>query len=247
MEMAFHGAAYAGWQKQPNDNTVQAEVEKALTTALQVFTGCTGAGRTDSGVHAIHFIAHFDANEIKDTKQLIFKLNQLLPHDINVINVYKVKEEAHARFDAISRSYEYYVTQKKDPFLLDRATFIKKPLSVDLMNKAAKELMNFTNFKSFSKVKTQVYTFNCEVKSAIWEQKENVLVFKIKADRFLRNMVRAIVGTLIEVGLKMKSIEEFIEVIKSENRNKAGKSMPAHALFLSEIDYPQHLKLHHGR
>ena len=247
MEMAFHGAAYAGWQKQPNENTVQAEVEKALTTALQASTGCTGAGRTDSGVHASHFIAHFDTNEIKKTKQFIFKLNQLLPHDISVTDVYKVKDEAHARFDATARSYEYYVTQKKDPFLLDRATFIKKPLSIDLMNKAAKELMNFTNFKSFSKVKTQVYTFNCEVKSAIWEQKENVLVFKIKADRFLRNMVRAIVGTLIEVGLRMKSIEEFVEVIKSENRNNAGKSMPAHALFLSEIDYPQHLKLHHGR
>ena len=246
MEMAFHGAAYCGWQKQPEEKTVQAEVEKALSTAFQVQTECAGAGRTDSGVHASHFVAHFDAEEIKDLDQMVFKLNQLLPHDISVSDVYQVDDEAHARFDAVSRAYEYFVTQKKDPFLLDRATYIKRPLSIELMNEAAQELMNFTNFKSFSKVKTQVYTFNCKVMSAYWEQKENVLIFKIKADRFLRNMVRAIVGTLIEVGLKMKSVEEFKQIIESRNRNKAGKSMPAHALFLSEINYPQHLKRQYG-
>jgi len=244
--MSFHGAAYSGWQKQPTENTVQAEVDRALSTALQVKTSCVGAGRTDSGVHARFFVAHFDAEKIENQAQMIYKMNQLLPQDISVSHIYPVNDEAHARFDAVSRAYEYCITQKKDPFLLDRATYIKRPLSLELMNKAAQELINYTNFKSFSKVKTQVYTFNCNVKSAYWEQKGNSLIFNIKSDRFLRNMVRAIVGTLIEVGLRMISIEDFKQIVESQNRNNAGKSMPAHALFLTQIDYPQQIKLQNG-
>ncbi|MDR9449442.1 MAG: tRNA pseudouridine(38-40) synthase TruA [Psychroflexus sp.] len=243
IEMAFHGAAYAGWQKQPNDITVQSVLEKALYTVFQSEVPCVGAGRTDAGVHATFFIAHFDVEEKFDDQQFIFKMNQLLPHDVCVKDVYPVRAEAHARFDAISRTYKYYITQQKDPFRLDRATYIKKPLSVELMNEAAEILLDYINFKSFSKVKTQVYTYHCKVIEAFWEQNNNLLIFKIKADRFLRNMVRAIVGTLVEVGLKTKTIDDFKKVIESENRGKAGKSMPAHGLFLTDIGYPEQIKL----
>jgi len=243
IEIAFHGAAYAGWQKQPFDITVQSVVEKALFTVFQSEVACVGAGRTDAGVHASFFVAHFDVKQYFDERQFIFKMNQLLPHDVSVIDVYPVIAEAHARFDAISRTYEYYITQQKDPFRLDRATYIKKLLSVDLMNQAAEVLLEFTNFKCFSKVNTQVHTYNCSIKQAYWEQKEHLLVFRIQADRFLRNMVRAIVGTLIELGLRKRSIDELRQIIKSENRSKAGKSMPAHALFLIDIVYPQNIKI----
>ena len=243
IEIAFHGAAYAGWQKQPYGITVQSVVEKALYTVFQSEVACVGAGRTDAGVHASFFIAHFDVEEDLDEGQFIFKMNQLLPHDVSVRDVYAVNADAHARFDAVSRTYEYYVTQQKDPFRLDRATYIKKLLSVDLMNQAAEVLMDFTNFKCFSKVHTQVHTYNCSIKKAFWEQKEHLLIFKIQADRFLRNMVRAIVGTLIEVGLRKRSIDELRQVIKSENRSEAGKSMPAHALFLTDIAYPEKIKI----
>ncbi len=243
IEIAFHGAAYAGWQKQPFDITVQSVVEKALFTVFQSEVACVGAGRTDAGVHASFFVAHFDVEQYFDERQFIFKMNQLLPHDVSVRDVYPVNAEAHARFDAISRTYEYYITQQKDPFRLDRATYIKKLLSVDLMNQAAEVLLEFTNFKCFSKVNTQVHTYNCSIKQAYWEQKEHLLVFRIQADRFLRNMVRAIVGTLIELGLRKRSIDELRQIIKSENRSKAGKSMPAHALFLTDIVYPQNIKI----
>ena len=243
IEIAFHGAAYAGWQKQPYDITVQSVVEKALYTVFQNEVACVGAGRTDAGVHASFFIAHFDVEEDLDEGQFIFKMNQLLPHDVSVRDVHPVNANAHARFDAVSRTYEYYITQQKDPFRLDRATYIKKLLSVDLMNQAAEVLMDFTNFKCFSKVHTQVHTYNCSIKKAFWEQKEHLLIFKIQADRFLRNMVRAIVGTLIEVGLRKRSIDELRQVIKSENRSEAGKSMPAHALFLTDIAYPENIKI----
>ena len=243
IEIAFHGAAYAGWQKQPYDITVQSVVEKALYTVFQNEVACVGAGRTDAGVHASFFIAHFDVEEDLDEGQFIFKMNQLLPHDVSVRDVHPVNANAHARFDAVSRTYEYYITQQKDPFRLDRATYIKKLLSVDLMNQAAEVLMDFTNFKCFSKVHTQVHTYNCSIKKAFWEQKEHLLIFKIQADRFLRNMVRAIVGTLIEVGLRKRSIDELRQVIKSENRCEAGKSMPAHALFLTDIAYPENIKI----
>ena len=243
IEIAFHGAAYAGWQKQPNDTTVQYVLEKALYTVFQSEVACVGAGRTDAGVHASFFIAHFDVEEDLDEGQFIFKMNQLLPHDVSVRDVHPVNANAHARFDAVSRTYEYYITQQKDPFRLDRATYIKKLLSVDLMNQAAEVLMDFKNFKCFSKVNTQVHTYNCSIKKAFWEQKEHLLIFKIQADRFLRNMVRAIVGTLIEVGLRKRSIDELRQVIKSENRSEAGKSMPAHALFLTDIAYPENIKI----
>lgn len=243
IEIAFHGAAYAGWQKQPYDITVQSVVEKALFTVFQSEVACVGAGRTDAGVHASFFIAHFDVEEDLDEGQFIFKMNQLLPHDVSVRDVHPVNANAHARFDAVSRTYEYYITQQKDPFRLDRATYIKKLLSVDLMNQAAEVLMDFTNFKCFSKVNTQVHTYNCSIKKAFWEQREHLLIFKIQADRFLRNMVRAIVGTLIEVGLRKRSIDELRQVIKSENRSEAGKSMPAHALFLTDIAYPENIKI----
>lgn len=241
--MAFHGAAYAGWQKQPNDITVQSVLEKALYTVFQNEITSVGAGRTDAGVHASFFIAHFDVEEKFDDRQFIFKMNQLLPHDVCVKDVYPVKADAHARFDATSRTYQYYITQRKDPFRLDRATYIKKRLSLDLMNEAAEVLMDFTNFRCFSKVNTQVHTYNCSIKQAFWEQKEHLLIFKIQADRFLRNMVRAIVGTLIDVGLKRLSIDDLRNVIKSENRSEAGKSMPAHALFLTDIAYPDSTKI----
>ncbi len=238
IELSYNGTSYHGWQKQPNAITIQEVLESSLSTLLSSKTEVFGAGRTDAGVHAKQIIAHFNHEASLDADRLVYKLNAILPAEIAVKKISRVHENAHARFDAISRSYEYIVTLSKDPFKIKRAYYIKKDLDINLMNKGAKLLLNYTNFKCFSKSKTDVKTYNCTITEAKWERKEDVLIFSISANRFLRNMVRAIVGTLIEIGENKLSIDDLIRIIKSEDRGEAGYSVPAHGLYLTKVQYP---------
>ncbi len=204
---------------------------------LQSEISVVGAGRTDTGVHASQMFAHFDVDQ-ELVENVVFKLNSILPEDIVIYNVFSVDQELHARFNAISRSYAYKICLGRDPFLLDFAWQIhSQKFDLDLMNEAAKLLLEYQDFESFSKVKTDVYTFNCDITKAVWVEKENELTFYISANRFLRNMVRAIVGTLLEVGSGKKTVEDFKEIIESKNRSKAGLSVPAKGLFLTAIKY----------
>ena len=240
IDLSFSGKNYCGWQIQPNGISVQQCLEEALTTLLQEKISITGAGRTDSGVHAALMVAHFDAEQtISDLALLVDKLNRILPPDIAVQELKSVREDAHARFDALARTYKYYLTDKKDPFRQDFVYKVSKQPDFELMNKAAEILLQTTDFTSFSKLHTDVKTNNCRVTHALWEQDGETWVFTITADRFLRNMVRAIVGTLLEVGRGKLSIEGFREVIDSKDRGKAGTSVPGHALFLVDITYPE--------
>ena len=202
----------------------------------------TGAGRTDAGVHARLMVAHFDWEEpISDLPFLTEKLNRLLPKDISIYKVVPVREEAHARFDATSRTYKYYITQQKDPFNYELAWKIPGKLDFEAMNAACQVLFDYIDFTSFSKLHTDVKTNNCRIDRAFWQQEGEMWVFTIQADRFLRNMVRAIVGTLMEVGRGKLSIDGLREVIESKNRCAAGTSVPGHALFLVDITYPEEL------
>ena len=234
------GTHYHGWQKQPNAISVQSKINLALQTALQEDIDVVGAGRTDTGVHAQNYIAHFDSmQELTNFEDLKFKLNSLLPADIAVHELTQVADDFHARFDALSRTYLYSIVQVKDPFSIGESYYVKNKLDLEAMQKASKLLYNHKNFKSFSKVKTDVYTFDCSIEHVEWNQDHFHLYFKITANRFLRNMVRAIVGTLIEVGLGKISIQDFESIILSQDRSKAGKSAPAHGLVLKYITYPQ--------
>ena len=245
---SYNGTRYCGWQRQPNGIAVQEELEKALTTILRTPIELTGAGRTDAGVHALNMVAHFDiANDTTvdcrlltvDSKRLINNLNSLLPYDIAVKNVERVTDEAHARFDALSRKYEYHIITHKNPFLKEQACRIHFPLNIELMNEAAKVLFEYEDFTSFSKLHTDVKTNNCTIMEAYWQQRGEELVFTIKANRFLRNMVRAIVGTLMEVGRERLTIEGFRQVIEAKNRCSAGHSVPACGLYFIEAEYPE--------
>nr|WP_320039383.1 tRNA pseudouridine(38-40) synthase TruA [uncultured Bacteroides sp.] len=238
--LAYEGTNYHGWQVQPNGVSVQECLQKALSTLLRVETEVVGAGRTDAGVHAKLMVAHFDSEkEDLDLALLTDKLNRLLPPDISVYRVCKVHPEAHARFDALSRTYKYYITSVKSPFNRHLKWRMHGSLNYELMNEAAKILFEYTDFTSFSKLHTDVKTNNCKIMQAEWIQEdETTWVFTVKADRFLRNMVRAVVGTLVEVGRGKMSIEEFRKVIEQKDRCKAGASVPGHALFLVDIEYP---------
>jgi tRNA pseudouridine38-40 synthase len=238
IEIMYDGSNYHGWQVQPNSLTVQEQLEKAISTVLNKKIGVMGAGRTDTGVHAKQFFAHFDCDSNLLDGNIVYRLNSFLPEDICVKSISEVKADAHCRFDAISRTYEYIIYNSKNPFLVDNAYFLHKSLDIDEMNKAANCLFDFIDFTSFSKLHTQTKTNNCTIKKAVWEQKGDTLIFTIQADRFLRNMVRAIVGTLINVGLGIISIDDFINIIKSKDRAQAGTSVPAHALYLTQVCYP---------
>ncbi len=243
IQCSFWGKAYVGWQKQPNKPSIQTCLDNALSVALQENIEVMGAGRTDTGVHAKYFIAHFDTEQkLKDFTNLIFKLNTILPKDIAIQDIFDVNLQNHARFDATSRTYQYRITTVKNPFEVSSAYYIKNQLDVKLMHKCAEQLTTFSNFKSFSKVKTAVKTFNCEVYAAKVYNQEAVVIFEISANRFLRNMVRAITGTLVDIGLGKTSYDEFINIIKSKDRREAGKSVPAHGLYLTHIGYPYALK-----
>lgn len=238
LELEYFGKAYHGWQRQPTALSVQEVVEESLRILLQEKVEIVGAGRTDSGVHARQIYAHVDT-ETELENEFIFRINSLLPKDISVKNLHRVTPEAHARFDAVSRSYEYHIVVRKDVFRTDRAYYLQKKLDVEKMGQAAEILLQYTNFKCFSRSRTDVFTYNCKIERAEWEQQEDRLIFHVTADRFLRNMVRAIVGTLIQVGLGKIGVEEMHRIIKSEDRSKAGASVPAHGLYLTEIIYPK--------
>ncbi len=240
--LAYDGANYHGWQIQPNGSSVQETLMTALSTFLRSEIEVVGAGRTDAGVHARLMVAHFDFDKELDVDTVTDKLNRLLPPDIGVYAVKRVKGDAHARFDATYRTYKYYVTTRKDPFVRSYAWRLFQPLDFEAMNRAAQTLFDYTDFTSFSKLHTDVKTNNCRIMQAYWGQcGENEWVFTIQADRFLRNMVRAIVGTLVEVGRGKLSVEGFRKVIEQKDRCSAGSSVPGHALFLVDVGYPEDL------
>lgn len=245
LELSYKGTHYHGWQYQPNAISVQEMINDGLSKLLKEKINVMGAGRTDAGVHASQMYAHFDIHVPFDEEVILFKLNSYLPEDIVVYAIFKVSNKAHTRFDAISRSYEYRIYLGRDPFILDTSwQFYIRTLDVEKMNEAARELLKHRDFKCFSRSKTDVNTYNCEISEAIWVIDGNNLTFKISADRFLRNMVRAIVGTLVNVGLGKTSLEQFKEIIESRDRTKAGTSVPAKALFLTQVKYPESIFNH---
>ncbi len=236
---SYNGAAYVGWQIQPNGISVQEVMQKAFSTILRTDIELVAAGRTDAGVHAKTMIAHVDL-ELQGIQisEFVNKLNSFLPHDIAISKMVKVQPDAHARFDATSRRYEYHLLCEKNVFLNDYAMRVYHPLDFEMMNKAAETLYEYTDFTSFSKLHTDVKTNNCKVMHAQWTFEKDRWVFTIEADRFLRNMVRAIVGTLLEVGKGKMSVAEFREVIESKNRCNAGVSVPGKGLYLVNVNYP---------
>ncbi len=249
MQMAYSGLNYHGYQIQPESDTVQARIEHCLSTLLACQVAITGCGRTDTGVSARCYYAHFDVEkEIENTNELCRKLNSFLPIDIVVYRIWPVDGDVHARFDAKSRTYHYYITKQKNPFHISDAYFLPVELDVELMQEAATALKEYTDFTSFSKLHTQVKTNNCVIYDACWYCREDsILVFSITADRFLRNMVRAIVGTLIEVGRGNMSLHDFRKVIEARDRSKAGFSVPAHALFLENVTYGDDFEMKRGK
>ncbi|GAB6009141.1 tRNA pseudouridine(38-40) synthase TruA [Dysgonomonas reticulitermitis] len=236
--LAYNGEKYCGWQIQPNGISVQETIESALATLLRVPTPIVGAGRTDAGVHARMMTAHFDYEQGNtDPELLANKLNSILPKDIAIYKIVEVKEDAHARFDATSRLYRYYITTEKDPFLHPLKYKIHGSLDLDAMNACANVLFEYEDFTSFSKSHTDVKTNNCRIMLARWEQSGSNYIFTIKANRFLRNMVRSIVGTLLETGRGKSDVDGIRRIIEAKDRCAAGISVPGHALFLEEIEY----------
>lgn len=239
LEIAYDGTDFHGWQVQPNANSVQAEIHKALYLLLPGHTIDTvGCGRTDTGVHARQFFLHLDIHEEYNHSELVYKMNRILPSSIAVLNLYNVPVNAHARFDATLRTYKYFIHTRKDPFLQNKSVYVFPKLDFDKMNLAGTLLKNYSDFTSFSKLHTDTKTNDCKITEAYWEQKEHQWIFTITADRFLRNMVRAIVGTLLEAGKGKISIEDFCKIIESKNRTEAGESVPACGLYLQKIKYP---------
>ncbi|MCD8167373.1 MAG: tRNA pseudouridine(38-40) synthase TruA [Bacteroides sp.] len=241
--LAYDGTNYHGWQIQPNGDTVQQQLMNALSTLLRRTVEITGAGRTDTGVHASLMVAHFDHPEtLPDPVFLTEKLNRLLPPDISIYRIREVKPEAHARFDATYRQYQYHIINRKSPFGRQYCYRVHGTLDFDKMNKAASQLFNYTDFTSFSKLHTDAKTNYCRIMHAAWTPRgEDKWVFTIQADRFLRNMVRAIVGTLLEVGKGKLTVEGFCHIIEEKDRCKAGTSVPGQALFLTDVSYPEDL------
>ncbi|RZJ82920.1 MAG: tRNA pseudouridine(38-40) synthase TruA [Chryseobacterium sp.] len=240
IELSYNGTGYHGWQIQPNALTVQACLDKALSICFRQSVLSLGCGRTDTGVHATQFFAHFDLqnSDAAKTEASVGSINALLPYDIAVKRIFKVSDDAHARFHATSRSYKYFLHSYKDPFKLDRSWLYKGQLDITAMTEAADMLKSFTDFSCFSKSNTQTLTNNCRITKAEFEQTEDGLVFTIQADRFLRNMVRAIVGTLIRVGTREIMPAQLPDIIESKDRSKAGQSVPACGLYLTEVTYP---------
>ncbi|WP_125720340.1 tRNA pseudouridine(38-40) synthase TruA [Flavobacterium ustbae] len=237
IQFAYNGTPYHGWQIQPNASSVQETLNKAFSVLLNETISIMGAGRTDTGVHATEMFGHFDTEKNLDIPVLIHKLNSYLPKDIAIFDIILVHDEAHCRFDAKKRTYEYHINIVKNPFLQELSWYVTQKLDVSLMNEAAQLLLKHTDFQCFSKVHTDVNTFDCTIFEAYWKQDNGKLIFTISANRFLRNMVRAIVGTLINIGLKKISLVDFEDIIASKSREKAGFSVPAHGLYLTKIEY----------
>jgi tRNA pseudouridine38-40 synthase len=242
--MAYRGTHYKGWQRQPNGRSVQQVVEEAMTMMLRLPVRLTGAGRTDAGVHASEYVAHFDADSPlppRRLENLIFKLNSYLDNDISLYRIFPVKPDSHARFSALSRTYKYFISPEKDPFRDGLIMQMHGSMDVDMMNEGARLIIETRDFTSFSKVDTDTKTNICKVDHARWEWNGKELIFTIRADRFLRNMVRAIVGTLLKLGKGKISLDEMQWIITSLDRSNAGMSVPACGLHLVKIDYPEDL------
>ncbi|MEX0882525.1 MAG: tRNA pseudouridine(38-40) synthase TruA [Cyclobacteriaceae bacterium] len=241
MEVAYNGSNYHGWQFQKNASSVQETIQKALMVLFQIPTPVMGSGRTDAGVHARQQFLHFDyAGDLGQTG-FLKRMNGVLPHDIVANNLIPVVSNAHARFDAVWRKYEYHIHFRKDPFLCGQAWHCYYPLDQQAMEKAANLLLNYTDFQAFSRTKTEVKSFDCKIKSIYWERIDHGLIFHIEANRFLRGMVRAIVGTLVKVGRGMSGEKEFVDIILSKKRTNAGSAVPPQGLFLSRVTYPERI------
>ncbi len=242
IQLSYNGTAYHGWQVQANTVlTIQQVVNEMLSKLLNEPVSVMGCGRTDTGVHASDYYAHFDTsvNLLLDEPHWIFKFNNALPADIAVHKILKVRENANARFDAVSRTYQYVINRKKDPFRINSACFIYGDLNIEEMNKAAKVLFDYIDFSAFAKSNTQTGTNNCKLYKAEWREENELLIFTISADRFLRNMVRSIVGTSVMVGKGKINIQRFKEIIESKIRSNAGLSAHACGLYLTKVEYPQ--------
>lgn len=242
IQLSYNGTAYHGWQIQENTpKTVQQTLNEALSLILNEAISLTGCGRTDTGVHASMYFAHFDTSHTdlqNHEPKWLFKLNNVLPNDIAVQKIIAVPETANSRFDAVSRTYKYFISKNKNPFTIDKAYYLYGSFNVVEMNKAAATLFDYQDFSCFSKSNTQTFTNNCKIYKAEWAEENDLLVFTITADRFLRNMVRAIVGTLLEVGRGKITVKDFKQIIESKSRSNAGLSVPACGLYLHEIKYP---------
>ena len=243
--LSYDGAAYCGWQRQPDAPSVQQTVEQTLSTLLREQVEVVGAGRTDTGVNASRYVAHFDSENVKDCAQLVYKLNLILPKDVAVQRVWRVGVEAHARFDAVEREYTYYISQRKNPFRRYSAWQYYVPLDVERMNGAARALMEWEDFTTFDKLNSNKKTNICHVTRADWRraaEDEDLLIFTIRADRFLRNMIRAIVGTLVDVGRGRYTVEEFREILHSCDLSRSSAGAPAVGLFLSDVRYDERVE-----
>jgi tRNA pseudouridine38-40 synthase len=237
IELSYKGTNYHGWQIQKNATGVQQLLNKALSLKTGRDIETVGSGRTDKGVHALQQFAHFDIDKKIIGEQLTFQLNRLLPNDIVVKNICEVSPEAHARFEATARSYLYKINQIKDPFLINTSYYRRGDLDIKLMNQAAGLLTGTQDFESFSKVKTDVNHFLCKISKSEWTQKGDKIYYSVTADRFLRGMVRTLVGTMLDIGAGKVSLEELKHIIESLDRKKAGRAVPAHGLYLTEVKY----------
>lgn len=238
LSLSYNGKCYNGWQIQNNAPSLQQTIQRCLSTILRQDIGIVGAGRTDTGVHAAYYVAHFDMEgEISDTSDFVYHLNAILPDDISISKAERVEDGAHARFDAVSREYKYYISLSKNPFRREYSCRLPYPLDLEKMNIAAAALLDYEDFACFAKLHSNNKTTICHIEYAFWQQEDDMLIFNIRADRFLRNMVRAIVGTLIDVGRGKISMERFHEIIESGSRSSAGTSVPPQGLFLTDVKY----------
>ncbi|PLX11854.1 MAG: tRNA pseudouridine(38-40) synthase TruA [Marinilabiliales bacterium] len=242
IELSYKGTNYKGWQVQNGVETVQLRIDEALSTVLRENIHVIGAGRTDTGVHASYFVAHFDSKQDNlDCTSTIFNLNGYLPKDIAIRNIQKVSSDAHSRFDATSRTYQYNISRTKNPFYNDYSFYVYGEIDIDKMNTAANTLIQYEDFSSFCKSKSDVKTKLCNIYQSYWENKGNLLIYHIKANRFLRNMVRSITGTLLMIGLDKLKPEDIHRIVEARDRKAAGFSAQAKGLFLTDIEYPPHI------
>ncbi|NJO01257.1 MAG: tRNA pseudouridine(38-40) synthase TruA [Bacteroidia bacterium] len=242
LDIAYQGARYHGWQIQENAHSIQAEIQHKLSLLLQEDVEITGSGRTDTGVHAEQQIAHLDCHQPLNHTHHRYKLNHMLPPDIAIANIYKVSPEAHARFDALARRYQYRISRRKNPFRAGLSYYDRRPYALERLNEAAAILLTYQDFEAFSKVHTQVNHFRCRIDEAYWTENDDLLCFHIEADRFLRGMVRAIVGTLLDIGQGKLNPNDLKNVIESKDRRQAGRTVPPEGLFLCQVKYPYPLE-----
>lgn len=240
LEVAYVGTNYSGFQIQQNAVTIQQKIEEALTIFFKQTIPLTGSSRTDAGVHAKQNFFHFDFRENINSK-VLYNINSILPNDIAVKNIFNVPPEAHCRFNAISRTYNYYIYKNKNPFLNNRAWYYPYPINIQLLNEAATTILTYNNFEAFSKQNTQVNNFICNIQQSFWQQESETLMYHIQANRFLRGMVRALVATMLMIGRNQITIHQFKEIIESQNASNTNFSSPAHGLYLEKVEYPENL------